>query len=49
MTDSQCGSIGRVAPRSDGDGFDVCDRLSAAPSVAAPVVAPFDERGVIED
>ena len=49
MTDSQCGSIGRVAPRSDDDVVDVCDRPSAAPSVAAPVTTPLDERGFVEE
>ena len=49
MTDSQCGSIGRVAPRSDGEGVDVCVRPSLAPSVVAPVAAPLDERGVVEE
>jgi hypothetical protein len=50
MTDSQCGSIGRVAPRSDDEVVDVCDRPSAPPSVAAaPVTAPLDERGVVEE
>jgi hypothetical protein len=49
MTDSQCGSIGRVAPRSDDDVVDVCDRPSAPPSVAGPVTAPLDVRGVVEE
>ena len=49
MTDSQGGSIGRGAPRSDDDVVDVWDRPSAPPSVAAAVTAPLDERGVDEE
>lgn len=50
MTDSQCGSIGRVAPRSDDETIDVCERPSTTASVLAPVVAdPFAERGVVEE
>jgi hypothetical protein len=49
MTDSQCGSIGRVAPRSDEEAVDVCERPSATLSVVAPVADPFDARGVVEE
>jgi len=49
MTDSQCGSMGRVVLRSDDEVVDVCDRASVAPSVPVPVTAPLAVRGVVEE